>query len=279
MLEVDDGLLTEYLAESREQLATAESDLLDIERDGREIDDQRMNRVFRVVHTIKGGAGFFDLHKIGELAHHAENVLAMMRSRALAPTPEGIAVLLRAVDCLIGMVNHHAESNETDIGQLVAELALISDPDSGVEDNRPRDADRSPDRGSLRILIVEDDFTSRVLLQNFLSQYGECHVAVNGTEAVRAFERALEDHAAYDLVCMDIRMPEMDGRQAVRRLRAMEEAREILSSRGAKIIMLTSIRDVREVFRCFEELCDAYLMKPVDLAQLQSILMTFDLLG
>jgi two-component system chemotaxis response regulator CheY len=44
----------------------------------------------------------------------------------------------------------------------------------------------------MRTLIVEDDFTSRLLLQSFLSEYGECHIAVNGREAVAAFRTAQE---------------------------------------------------------------------------------------
>ena len=42
------------------------------------------------------------------------------------------------------------------------------------------------------MLLVEDDFASRLLLQTFLSRYGECHIAVNGREAVEAFRAALE---------------------------------------------------------------------------------------
>ena len=48
----------------------------------------------------------------------------------------------------------------------------------------------------MRTLIVEDDFTSRLLLQSFLSQYGECHIAVNGKEAVEAFRAAQESGQA-----------------------------------------------------------------------------------
>jgi two-component system chemotaxis response regulator CheY len=67
---------------------------------------------------------------------------------------------------------------------------------------------------------------------------------------------------------MDIMMPEMDGREAVRRIRAIEEASGILSTSGVKIIMTTTVEDVKEVILCFQELCDAYLMKPIDLAEL-----------
>ena len=116
----------------------------------------------------------------------------------------------------------------------------------------------------MRTLIVEDDFTSRLLLQSFLSRYGECHIAVNGKEAVDAFRAARERGEAYDLVCMDIMMPEMDGQTAVREMRAMEEARGTRSTDGAKIIMTTALDDVKNVVESFQSLCDAYLFKPID---------------
>ena len=117
---------------------------------------------------------------------------------------------------------------------------------------------------------MEDDFVSRLLLQTFLSRYGECHVAVNGREAVEAFRSALEQNRSYDLICMDILMPEMDGREAVRQVRDLEKARGILSTQGARIIMTTAVNDLKEVSRCFQELCDAYLVKPIDLGKLLS---------
>jgi two-component system chemotaxis response regulator CheY len=120
------------------------------------------------------------------------------------------------------------------------------------------------------MLLVEDDFDSRLLLQTFLSSYGECHVAVNGREAVAAFRSALGRGQRYDLICMDIRMPEMGGREAVHRIRAMEEEHGILSTSGAKIIMTTAVDDMKEVVGCFHELCDAYLTKPVERATLMS---------
>ena len=67
---------------------------------------------------------------------------------------------------------------------------------------------------------------------------------------------------------MDIVMPEMAGREAVRQVRAREEARGIFSTRGAKIVMTTAVDDLREVVRCFQDLCDAYLAKPISLVKL-----------
>ena len=94
----------------------------------------------------------------------------------------------------------------------------------------------------------------------------------------RRFAPALEHGLRYDLICMDIMMPEMDGREAVRQIRALEEEHGILSSSGAKIIMTTAVDDVKEVIRCFHELCDSYLTKPVDLGTLLGRMKSYQLI-
>jgi two-component system, chemotaxis family, chemotaxis protein CheY len=129
----------------------------------------------------------------------------------------------------------------------------------------------------MKTLIVEDDFTSRLFLQTFLSRYGVCHIAVNGKEAVEAFRVANDNELPYDLICMDIMMPEMDGKEAVRQVRAQEEARGILSHHGVKIVMTTAVTDLKEVVQSFQQLCDAYLFKPIDTAELLRQLKSFQL--
>lgn len=130
---------------------------------------------------------------------------------------------------------------------------------------------------TFRTLLVEDDFASRLLLQTFLSRFGECHIAVNGKEAVDAFRLAAERDERYDLICMDIMMPGMDGIAAVRHVRAIEESCGICSTQGAKIVMTTAVDDIHEVGRCYHELCDAYLVKPIDLAKLLLLMHSWDL--
>jgi two-component system, chemotaxis family, chemotaxis protein CheY len=76
---------------------------------------------------------------------------------------------------------------------------------------------------------------------------------------------------------MDIMMPEMNGREAVRRVRALEEEHGIVSTSGAKIVMTTAVDDIKEVIRCFRELCDAYLIKPIDLSKLLGHMKSFQL--
>src|ERR1700684_1928704 len=97
---LDDDLIHEYLAESREHLATIETDLLKIEQAGADIDEDLVNRVFRAAHSIKGGAGFFDLLKIQELAHRTESVLDLIREGKMIPNSEIVSILLLAFDKL-----------------------------------------------------------------------------------------------------------------------------------------------------------------------------------
>ncbi len=120
----------------------------------------------------------------------------------------------------------------------------------------------------MKTLIVEDDFTSRLLLQELLKSYGPSHVAVNGKEAVEAAYLALEMGEPYNLICLDIMMPEMNGQEALRKIREHEEARGILSSNGAKIVMTTALGDPKNVVAAWRSLCDAYLTKPIQKAKL-----------
>ena len=120
----------------------------------------------------------------------------------------------------------------------------------------------------MKTLIVEDDFTSRLLLQELLKIYGPSYIAANGKEAVESVREALEDNSPYDLICLDIMMPKMDGQEALRQIRRQEEEREILPSDGAKIVMTTALDDLRYVSAAYMDLCDAYLTKPIHKAKL-----------
>jgi two-component system chemotaxis response regulator CheY len=117
----------------------------------------------------------------------------------------------------------------------------------------------------MRFLIVEDDFTSRKLLQQILSPYGDVDVAVNGKEAVGAFEKALGDGAAYELVCMDIMMPEMDGQEALKKIRALEKAKGVGTADESKVVMTTALDDPKNVVEAYYKGgATSYVPKPID---------------
>jgi two-component system, chemotaxis family, chemotaxis protein CheY len=123
----------------------------------------------------------------------------------------------------------------------------------------------------MKTLIVEDDFLARSLLSTLLSEYGVCHVAVNGREALEAIERAFEGNNPYDLICLDIMMPVMDGQEALLELRKMEEHRGIRGLDTTKVIMITAIDDSKNIMKAFRQgQCEAYLTKPLDRTKLVS---------
>ena len=121
-------------------------------------------------------------------------------------------------------------------------------------------------------LVVEDDFTSRVVMQRLLLPYGECHVAVDGKEAITAYQTMLEAGSKYDLICLDIMMPEMDGQEVLTEIRKMEETKGILHPEAAKIIMTTALADPKNVMQAFKGQCEAYLVKPFRKDKLMEIL-------
>lgn len=124
----------------------------------------------------------------------------------------------------------------------------------------------------MKTLIVEDDFTSRLILQKLLAPYCECHVAVNGEEALSAYSAARENAADYDLICLDIMMPGMDGQSVLREIRQRENDAGIPLGKGVKIVMTTALGDKANVLEAFRGTCDAYLVKPFDKEKLLEVL-------
>jgi len=85
---------------------------------------------------------------------------------------------------------------------------------------------------------------------------------------VEACRIALEASENYDLICLDIMMPIMDGQEALRQIRDLEVAHGIFSKKGAKIIMTTAVGDMKTVGKAYYNLCDGYLTKPIQKAKL-----------
>jgi len=117
----------------------------------------------------------------------------------------------------------------------------------------------------MRVLIVDDDFYSRSFLEYILHPYASCDVAENGEEAVMAFQRALKDKKPYELVCMDLRMPEIDGATAMREIRDMERDFGIEAERKARIIITSVLEDAEDTHNAmFLGDATAFLQKPIE---------------
>ncbi|MCB0333121.1 MAG: response regulator [Bdellovibrionales bacterium] len=122
----------------------------------------------------------------------------------------------------------------------------------------------------MRALVVEDDFASRKIVQKILGHFFECDVAVNGEEALAAFDDAHSSQTPYTLICLDVMMPNMDGHEVLKQVREKEEALDVGGLAGVKVIMTTGRDDKESILSAFREGCEAYLTKPINREDLLS---------
>jgi two-component system chemotaxis response regulator CheY len=121
-------------------------------------------------------------------------------------------------------------------------------------------------------LVVDDDAVSRVLLQRLLERRFHVSAVNDGRAAVAAHETALAWGAPFELVCLDIMLPDWDGHRALRELRRLERACLKAPAVGAKVVMVSAMRDSSHVLQAFRDSCDGYLVKPLDAAKLEKTL-------
>ncbi len=120
----------------------------------------------------------------------------------------------------------------------------------------------------MRALVVDDDLTTRMVLEKILAKYAEVHACQDGDEAVEAYRSSMERGEAFDLICMDVLMPRMGGIEALSLIRREEELQSGFSPRKAHVIMTTASDDRDTISQAFLGLCDAYVIKPIDAAEL-----------
>lgn len=130
----------------------------------------------------------------------------------------------------------------------------------------------------MKVLIAEDDFASRKFMLRFLQKFGECDITVDGLEAVEAFIMAMEAEERYDLVCLDIMMPGLDGYQALKQIREYEREKGIPEEESTKVIMTSALNEGRNVTKAFELGCMAYAGKPIDQDKFEGVLRKLSLI-
>jgi two-component system chemotaxis response regulator CheY len=116
----------------------------------------------------------------------------------------------------------------------------------------------------MRILVVEDDYISRRLLVRYLEPYGVCDEAVNGHEALDAIRRAIASDQHFDLICLDIMMPGLDGQQTLVHLRQIEVENDLPLGHGAKVVMTSAMEDNQYIMQALNASADGYVVKPIE---------------
>jgi two-component system chemotaxis response regulator CheY len=124
----------------------------------------------------------------------------------------------------------------------------------------------------MRTLVYEDDYVTGVIMNEILSDYGQCDVAVNGKDGIEKFIKALDENQKYDLIFMDIMMPGMTGQEVVTKIRSLEKDRGICGLECVKIYMNTALDDYSNIMLAFKNQVDGYLIKPIEKDKLTKLL-------
>ena len=130
----------------------------------------------------------------------------------------------------------------------------------------------------MKFLIVEDDSVTSRLWESYISDYGPCTIAADGIAAVEAVRKSLKEGQPYDMICLDVMMPKMDGHGALRLIRQAERTQQINESDSVKIIMTTALDNIRHIEKAFSSGCQAYLVKPIRKQQLLEKMEKFGLI-
>ncbi|MEI8389604.1 MAG: response regulator [bacterium] len=118
----------------------------------------------------------------------------------------------------------------------------------------------------MKSLVVDDDFTCAFMYKLQLSKYGQCDTFSNGLDAIKAYEASLNSSNPYDLMLIDIMMPDMNGYEVLKIIREIEEEKLISFPFNAKIILTTGLDDTenRQNEKELDHISETYLVKSND---------------
>jgi CheY-like chemotaxis protein/HPt (histidine-containing phosphotransfer) domain-containing protein len=283
-----DGIIEDFVIESGESLDLAVDDVLSLERGP---DREAIDRIFRVVHTIKGTAGMLNFTGLSGFVHRLEDACADIRAGRRKVDKQVTDSMLGALDLIRSRLDVIRETGREDQDHSPGEeclRGLLAATDRSASPCVAQEA-ATPSPGTMdellllaggkrtcRTLIVEDDFLCRKLLYSFLSRFSICHVAKDGCEAIQAVTQSYigPDPEPFSLIFMDIQMPIIDGLRATRAIRAMEQAKgSEHENHRAGIFIVSSVDDSATIRAAVREYGgDFFLGKPLDLNDLKDLL-------
>lgn len=112
-----------------------------------------------------------------------------------------------------------------------------------------------------KILVVDDNKENRELLVEILRDSAQCTAVDNGKDAIEAYNQSLKNQP-FDIMLLDIVMPEIDGLEILRKIRDIEKSVGIALGDGIPIIMVTAHK--KPFLSAFYQGCTDYILKPID---------------
>ncbi len=116
----------------------------------------------------------------------------------------------------------------------------------------------------MKILVVDDEITSRMKLQKIMGSIGECRSVETGAAALGQFQKALANQTPYDLISLDLGLPDCDGLDILIRMRSLEKELKIPPSNRARILVVTAKSDKETIVSCARAKCDGFIGKPFE---------------
>ncbi|NDV23281.1 response regulator [Desulfovibrio sp. JC022] len=307
-----DLFLSEFVHECREATELAVQDVLSLEQVR---DQDSIDRIFRVLHSVKGNSSMMGFMELSGFVHKVEDACSDIRSGKREPDKKVIDILLKSFDLIDEVFSYIIDKGDDkidynqgydrlkklDAALEVPESCLSPAPVSvesaplesevaapevkpavvPVEEPLQASAVGGQVRKNPTALIVDDDFASRKVLSHYLSKFMPCYVAKDGGEAIQAFTGSLaEDTPRFDLIVLDIMMPNIDGLQACKAIRQMERSTNMDTfGEEAKIFIASSLSDEKTIHKALYDCqADTYLIKPVMLKKLHRQLVRFKLI-
>ena len=118
----------------------------------------------------------------------------------------------------------------------------------------------------MKILVVDDELVSRKKMEKIMGLFGECLAVDSGDAALKAFKDAMAREKPFDLITLDVSMPEMDGTEVLYEIRKIEKKKNIPRASWSKVIMVSAQSDKETVVLCIQVGCDNFITKPFDRA-------------
>ena len=131
----------------------------------------------------------------------------------------------------------------------------------------------------LKCLIVDDDELGRELVAHYLKDIAVCDRATDGNQAVHMFRESMTGNAPYNLIILDIVMPEKNGHDAAMEIRQLEKNQGDAIEEGVPIIVLSSLHTPADIIQSYMSARSAaHLIKPVTLEKLLKTLRKLELI-
>lgn len=125
----------------------------------------------------------------------------------------------------------------------------------------------------MRILVVDDEMVSRIKMETLMQTFGSCTSAESGKQALVRYKKAMAEGKAYELVMLDIDMPDMQGTEVLQQIRKLESN----GGHRAAIIMVTAESGQDKVITCIQNGCDDYIAKPFNISIIRNKLKKIDM--